>query len=67
MGKIGFFFFKLKKKKKTSLLPSPKPFWQFGQRGESSATTVHGSRGRFLTAATTQQWAASFHAAISKH
>jgi hypothetical protein len=38
-GEICFFFLKLKKNK-TSLPLFPKPFWQFVQRRESSATTV---------------------------
>jgi hypothetical protein len=64
-GENWFFFFKLKKKKN---LPSPlsQAILAVWPEGESSATAVHGRRGGFLTATTTQQWAASFHAAISK-
>jgi hypothetical protein len=40
-------FFLKKKKKKKPLLPSPKPFGQFGQKGESSATTVMATEGGF--------------------
>jgi hypothetical protein len=53
------------KKKKPTILPSPKPFDNLARGGRALQQQFMAAAGRFLTAATTQQWATSLHAAIS--